>query len=82
MLYILGFVAVAIAAVLIIFTGIWGGLVWIAAIAAILAVALLARARTSAGDGARMTRTRPDPPPTPRAARGGVETAHERVGQE
>jgi hypothetical protein len=62
--------------VLFIFTGIWGRLVWIA-------VAGLARAVTFLAVGRETTveRTRVEPTGTPRKARGGTETANERVGQ-
>jgi hypothetical protein len=64
----------AIAVVLFIFTGIWGGLVWIVVAGAVLAVVFLGRART-------VQTSRVEPTGTPRASHGGGETANERVGQ-
>jgi D-alanyl-lipoteichoic acid acyltransferase DltB (MBOAT superfamily) len=64
----------AIAIVLFIFTGIWGGLVWIVLAGIVLAVVFLGRART-------VQTSRVEPSGTPRASHGGAETANERVGQ-
>jgi hypothetical protein len=72
--YILAVVGVAVAVVLLIFTGIWGGLLWIVAAAITLAVVFM-------GGGRTVTRERTEPTGTPRASRDGVETANERVGQ-
>jgi D-alanyl-lipoteichoic acid acyltransferase DltB (MBOAT superfamily) len=74
MTYILGAVFVAIAVVLFVFTGIWGGLLWILVAAVALAVVFFGRART-------VERARTEPTGTPRKSRGGAETANERVGQ-
>ena len=75
MLYILGAVGVAIAVVLFIFTGVWGGLVWLVIAGIALAVAFAGKATTAT------TATAPEPTGTPRKASGGAETANERVGQ-
>jgi hypothetical protein len=64
----------AIAVVLFIFTGIWGGLVWLVVAGLVLAVVFLGRART-------VQSSRVEPTGTPRASTGGAETANERVGQ-
>lgn len=74
MTYILGAIGVSMAVVLFIFTGIWGGLVWIAVAAVALGVVFIGKGRT-------VTRARAEPTGTPRKARSGVETANERVGQ-
>jgi D-alanyl-lipoteichoic acid acyltransferase DltB (MBOAT superfamily) len=74
MTYILGAVFVSLAVVLFIFTGIWGGLLWMLVAAVALAVVFFGRART-------IERARTQPTGTPRKARGGAETANERVGQ-
>jgi hypothetical protein len=74
MTYILGAVFLSIAVVLFIFTGIWGGLLWILVAAVALGVVFFGRART-------IERARTDPTGTPRKASGGAETANERVGQ-
>jgi hypothetical protein len=76
MLYILGAVGLAITVVLFIFTGVWGGLVWLVAAGIVLAVVFAGKAST-----ARTTATAPEPTGTPRKSRGGAETANERVGQ-
>ena len=71
--YILAAVIITIAVVLFIFTGVWGGLLWIvvAAIAAVLV--FLMRARTVPSTATKPTgRTRADT---------GSGTANERVGQ-
>jgi hypothetical protein len=76
MTYILAFLVVAIAVVLAIFTGVWGGLAWIVVAGIALAIVLAARSRSL-----EVTRVRTDPtghPRTPGAASG---TANERVGQ-
>jgi hypothetical protein len=64
----------AIAIVLFIFTGVWGGLVWLVVAGIVLAVVFLGRART-------VQSSRVEPTGTPRASHGGAETANERVGQ-
>jgi hypothetical protein len=74
MFYILGAVGVSLAVVLFIFTGIWGGLLWIVAAAIALGAVFIAKGRT-------VTRARTEPTGTPRKAREGAETANERVGQ-
>ena len=76
MLYLVWAVIIAIAVVLGIFTGIWGGLVWIVAAAIVTAVIFFARARDT-----KVERPKTEPTGTPRAASGGAETANERVGQ-
>jgi hypothetical protein len=65
----------AIAVVLFIFTGIWGGLVWVVAAGLVLGVVFLGKARTV------QTTSKVEPTGTPRASKGSVETANERVGQ-
>jgi hypothetical protein len=74
MLYILGAVGVSIAVVLFLFTGIWGGLVWIVVAAIVLAIAFAGKAGT-------VSRGSTEPTGTARKSRGGAETANERVGQ-
>ena len=64
----------AIAVVLFIFTGVWGGLAWLVVAALLLGALFLARART-------VQTSRVEPTGTPRASTSGVETANERVGQ-
>jgi hypothetical protein len=64
----------AIAVVLFIFTGVWGGLVWLVVAGIALAVVSLGRART-------VESTEIHPTGTPRSSSSGVETANERVGQ-
>jgi uncharacterized protein (DUF58 family) len=76
MLYILWAVIIAIAVVLGIFTGIWGGLIWIVAAAIVSGVIFMARAR-----GTTVERPMTEPTGTPRASSGSAETANERVGQ-
>ena len=75
--YILAVVIVAIAVVLGIFTGVWGGLVWLVVAAVVLTVVFLARARDvkveRASEGPT-GRTRPSSGP-------GSGTANQRVGQ-
>jgi hypothetical protein len=73
MTYILSFVVVAIAVVLAIFTGIWGGLAWIVAAGIALAIVVAVRGRTI--ESARTT-----PTGRPRASNA-PGTANERVGQ-
>jgi hypothetical protein len=74
MTYLLSAIFVSIAVVLFIFTGVWGGLVWLVVAGIVLAVALIGRGRT-------VERARTEPTGAPRAATGGAETANERVGQ-
>ena len=71
MTYILSFVVVAIAVVLAIFTGIWGGLVWIVAAGIVLAIVVAVRGRTIESE-----RTTPTGRPRASNAPG---TANERV---
>jgi uncharacterized protein (DUF58 family) len=75
MLYLVWAVIIAIAVVLGIFTGIWGGLVWIFAAAIVGAAIFFLRARDTT-----VERTSTAPTGTPRASHGGAETANERVG--
>jgi hypothetical protein len=75
--YILAVVIVAVAVVLGIFTGVWGGLVWLVVAGIVLLGVFLARARETKVDAAMpeptgATRTPPSP------AQG---TANQRVGQ-
>jgi VIT1/CCC1 family predicted Fe2+/Mn2+ transporter len=74
MTYLLSAALIAIAVVLFIFTGVWGGLVWILVAGIALAIVFAGRART-------IERARTEPTGTPRKPRGGAETANERVGQ-
>ena len=73
MSYIVGAVLIAIALVLFIFTGVWGGLVWIV-IAGIAVVAMVA----FGGSTRTMGRTNPEPTGVPRSKTGSG-TANERV---
>jgi uncharacterized protein (DUF58 family) len=74
--YVLSIAIVAIAVVLGIFTGVWGGLVWIVAVAIVLAAVFAWRARDTE------VRTAPtEPTGRPRAGGPGAGTANERVGQ-
>jgi hypothetical protein len=72
--YVLAAAFVSIAVVLFIFTGIWGGLVWVVVAGLAVPVAVLML-------GGTVERERREPTGTPRKARGGAETANERVGQ-
>lgn len=74
--YILSIAIVAIAVVLGIFTGVWGGLVWIVAVAILLATVFAWRARDTEVGTASIE-------PTGRPPAGGPApgTANERVGQ-
>ena len=76
MLYIVWAVIIAMAVVLGIFTGIWGGLVWIFAAVIVTAAIFMVRAR-----GTTVERPRTAPTGTPHASSGSAETANERVGQ-
>ena len=76
MLYIVWAVIITIAVVLGIFTGIWGGLIWLVAAGIVAAVIFAGRARNT-----RVERTATGPTGTTRSASGGAETANERVGQ-
>jgi hypothetical protein len=69
-------VVIAIAVVLFVFTGVWGGLAWIVVAGIVLAVVALAGARN-----ARVSSTRTDPTGVTRKTSGGAETANQRVGQ-
>jgi hypothetical protein len=72
--YLLYGVIAVIAVALFIFTGVWGGLVWIAVAGVALTVVFFGRART-------VESTKVEPSGTPRASSSGAETANERVGQ-
>jgi hypothetical protein len=75
MLYLLWAVVIAIAVVLLVFTGMWGGRVWILVAGIALAFVFAARARST-------TVERPATEPTgqPRGTTGSAGTANERVG--
>jgi hypothetical protein len=73
MSYVVWAVFIAIAVVLFIFTGIWGGLIWIFVAGAVLLVAFL-------GSGFALRRTRTEPTGVTRSGSGSG-TANERVGQ-
>jgi hypothetical protein len=64
---------IAIAVVLFIFTGVWGGLIWVVVAGAVLLVVAMGSALT-------FRRSNPEPTGVPRAGSGGG-TANERVGQ-
>ncbi len=72
----LSIVIVAIAVVLGIFTGVWGGLVWIVAAAIVLTAVLAVRARHTTFRSSRVT-----PSGQPRGGPPASGTANERVGQ-
>jgi hypothetical protein len=73
--YLVYGIVIAIAVVLFVFTGVWGGLVWIVLAGIVLAaVAFL-------GTGRKVESTRVEPTGVARKSRGGTETANERVGQ-
>ncbi len=74
--YILAIALVGIAVVLGIFTGVWGGLVWLVAAGIVLAVAFTVGARSKTVHASRPT---PDGRPSGGTAAPG--TANERVGQ-
>jgi hypothetical protein len=74
--YIVGAVVVTIAVVLGIFTGVWGGLIWILFAAVIAAALFMAKARTVPVD-----KTFEEPTGRPRSASASPGTANERVGQ-
>jgi hypothetical protein len=76
MTYILSFVVIAIAVVLAIFTGIWGGLVWIVVAGVALAIVVLAKARD-----VEVTRGQHEPTARPATGAAAPGTANERVGQ-
>jgi hypothetical protein len=71
--YILAGALITIAVVLFIFTGVWGGLVWILVAGVAAAVVFLLRARS-------VPSTATEPTGTPRSQTGSG-TANERVGQ-
>jgi hypothetical protein len=74
--YILAVVIVAIAVVLGIFTGVWGGLVWLVVAAVVLTGVFIVRARNVRIDRPIEQPTgRPRPSPAP-----GAGTANKRVG--
>jgi uncharacterized protein (DUF58 family) len=74
--YILSIAIVAIAVVLGIFTGVWGGLVWIVAVAIVLTVVFALRARDTT-----VQTVSTEPTGRPRAGGPAPGTANERVGQ-
>lgn len=74
--YILAIVIVAIAVVLGIFTGVWGGLVWIVAAGIVLAGVLVFRARDTTFQSST-----PTPTGMPRGTGANPGTSNERVGQ-
>jgi hypothetical protein len=74
--YILAIAIVGIGVVLAIFTGVWGGLVWVVAAALVLAGGFVLRARA-----ARVPSADPQPTGVPRGQRAAPGTANERVGQ-
>ena len=76
MLYIVWAVIIAIAVVLGIFTGIWGGLVWLVAAGIVAGVLFAARARETT-----VARSDTEPTGRPRPSHGGADTANKRVGQ-
>jgi fatty acid desaturase len=71
--FVYGVIAV-IAIVLFIFTGVWGGLVWLVVAGIVLGVVFIGHART-------VPSTTIEPTGTPRASKSSVETSNERVGQ-
>jgi D-alanyl-lipoteichoic acid acyltransferase DltB (MBOAT superfamily) len=71
--YLVWAVFIAIAVVLFIFTGIWGGLIWVFVAGAVLAFVFL-------GTAATFRRARTEPTGVTRSATGSG-TANERVGQ-
>jgi hypothetical protein len=74
MTYVFSFIAVAIAVPLVLFVGIWGGLIWIVAAAIAVALLLLRSAR-------EIPAGRSEPTGVERVSRGDAETANERVQQ-
>ena len=74
--YILSIVIVAIAVVLGIFTGVWGGLVWLVVAAIVLTAVFAIRARNTTVQSSRTM-----PACRPRAGSAARGTANERVGQ-
>jgi uncharacterized protein (DUF58 family) len=74
--YILSIVIVTIAVVLGIFTGVWGGLVWIIVAAIVLAAVFAIRARDTT-----VQRVKSAPDGRPRAGGAAPGTANKRVGQ-
>jgi len=74
--YILSIAIVAIAVVLGIFTGVWGGLAWIVAVAIVLTVVFAVRARDTEVRAAST-----EPTGRPRAGGSASGSANERVGQ-
>jgi len=74
--YILAIVIVAVAVVLGIFTGVWGGLVWILAVAVVLGVLFAARARDRTVQASSV-----EPTGEPRGTTAPSGTANRRVGQ-
>ena len=74
--YILSIAIVAIAVLLGIFTGVWGGLAWIVAVAIVLAAVFALRTRDTE---VRIAST--EPTGRPRAGGPATGTANERVGK-
>ena len=75
--YILAIVVVAVAVVFGIFTGVWGGLIWLVAAGIVLAIVFAGRARAVKVDHAKT-----GPTGATRAGSGPAGgTANERVGQ-
>jgi hypothetical protein len=71
--YLVGAVLIAITVVLFIFTGIWGGLIWIAVAGVALVVVFM-------GSSATFRRARTEPTGVTRSGTGSG-TANERIGQ-
>ena len=69
--YLVGAIFIAIAVVLFIFTGVWGGLIWIVVAGVVLAVVFM-------GSGRTVHRANPEPTGVTRSGTGGG-TANERV---
>jgi hypothetical protein len=74
--YILAIVIITMAVVLGVFTGVWGGLLWIVAAGIVLAGVFVFRARDST-----LERSTPAPTGRPRGTAANPGTANERVGQ-
>jgi hypothetical protein len=72
--YLVYGVVAAIAVVLFIFTGVFGGLAWLIVAGLAAAVIFIARGRM-------VETSRVEPTGTPRSSHGSVETSNERVGQ-
>jgi hypothetical protein len=76
MTYIVSFVVIAIAVVLAIFAGIWGGLLWIVVAGVALVIVALANARD-----VEVTRGKQEPTGRPSTGAAAPGTANERVGR-